>query len=111
MQLYEINRDLPDIFGITSQPWKGLFGLAVVGIFFIVSALVIHILLTWSKFHKKIFERTSFLQYAIFQFFAIVILVAMPVKLILRLWFPYQVRDGHSVVQHLEGPEGMGRGQ
>ena len=24
VQLYEINRDLPDIFGITSQPWKGI---------------------------------------------------------------------------------------
>jgi hypothetical protein len=87
VQLYEINRDLPDIFGITTQPWKGLFGLAVVGIFFIVSALVIHVIITWSKFHKKIFERTSFLQYAVFQIFAITILVAMPVKLILRLVF------------------------
>jgi len=87
VQLYEINRDLPDIFGITGQPWKGLFGLIVVGLFYIVAGLLIHLLITWTKFDKKIFQRTSLLQYAVFQFFAITILVSMPVKLLLRLGF------------------------
>lgn len=87
VQLYEINRDLPDIFGITSQPWKGIFGLLVIGAFYLIAGLVIHIIITWSKFEKKIFERTTFLQYAVFQFFAITVLVSMPVKLLIRQVF------------------------
>jgi hypothetical protein len=85
--IYEVNRDLPDIFQINSQPWKAIFGLVVVGLFYLVAGLVIHVIVNWSKFEKKIFERTSTLQYLTFQFFAITILVSMPVKLILRLGF------------------------
>ena len=87
VQLYEINRDLPDLLGITSQPWKGIFGLLVVGAFYLIAGLVIHILITWSKFEKKIFERTTLLQYSVFQFFAITVLVSMPVKLLIRQVF------------------------
>ena len=87
VQLYEINRDLPDIFGITGQPWKGLFGLAVVGAFYVIAGLAIHLLITWTKFEKKIFERTTALQYMVFQFFAITVLVSMPVKLLIRQLF------------------------
>jgi hypothetical protein len=86
-QIYEVNRDLPDIFGIQGQPWKGIFGLVMVGLFYLVSALLIHFIITWSRFDKKLFARTSALQYLVFQFFAITILVSMPVKLILRLVF------------------------
>jgi len=87
VQLYEINRDLPDIVGITGQPWKGIFGLLVVGAFYLIAGLLIHILITWSKFEKKIFERTTLLQYSVFQFFAITVLVSMPVKLLIRQLF------------------------
>src|SRR5215211_5636261 len=59
VQLYEVNRDLPDLFGITTQPWKGLFGAAVVGAFFIIAGLIIHLIITWRKFDKEIFKRTS----------------------------------------------------
>jgi hypothetical protein len=85
--LYEINRDLPDIFGITGQPWKGLFGAIVVAAFYLVSGLIIHVIITWTKFEKKIFERTTLLQYLVFQFFAITILVSLPVKLLIRQLF------------------------
>jgi hypothetical protein len=85
--IYEVNRDLPDLFQINAQPWKAIFGLVVVGLFYLVAGLVIHVIVNWSKFEKKIFERTSTLQYLTFQFFAITILVSMPVKLILRLGF------------------------
>ena len=102
VQLYEINRDLPDIVGITGQPWKGLFGLVVIGLFYVVAGLAIHFAITWrlgfkrrfpffnvrpSKLERKIFQRTSLLQYLVFQFFAITILVSVPVKLLLRLGF------------------------
>jgi hypothetical protein len=85
--IYEVNRDLPDIFHIGSQPWKAIFGLIVVGMFYLAAGLIIHVIVNWSKFEKKIFERTSTLQYLTFQFFAITILVSMPIKLILRLGF------------------------
>ena len=87
VQLYEINRDLPDLVGITSQPLKGIFGLLVVVAFYLIAGLLIHLLITWTKFEKKIFERTTLLQYSVFQFFAITVLVSMPVKLLLRQLF------------------------
>ncbi|HYP29510.1 MAG TPA: cytochrome C [Blastocatellia bacterium] len=85
--IYEVNRDLPDIVGITTQPWKGIFGAVVVGIFFVVTAFITHKIVTYNKFERKIFERTSLLQYVTFQVLAITILWALPVKLILRLLF------------------------
>lgn len=85
--IYEVNRDLPDLVGLTSQPLKGLFGALVVGIFFVVFGWITHKLVTWSKFEKKIFQRTSLLQYLVFQFFAITILWALPAKLLIRQLF------------------------
>ncbi len=85
--LYEVNRDLPDIFGITGQPWKGIFGAVVVLLFYLLAGLVIHWLITRSKFEKKIFERTTLLQYLVFQFFAITVLASMPTKLLIRQLF------------------------
>jgi hypothetical protein len=45
----------------------------------------------WAKvpdeFEKKLLANTSLLQYLTFQFFAVSVLMAMPVKLILRLAF------------------------
>ena len=85
--LYEVNRDLDEIVGITGQPWQGLFGAAVVGLFFLVAGFLTHKLILRTSFDKKIFERTTLLQYLIFQFFAITVLWAMPVKLLARQLF------------------------
>ena len=85
--IYEVNRDLPDLVGLTSQPLKGIFGALVVGIFFVVFGWITHKLVTWDKFEKKIFQRTSLLQYLVFQFFAITILWALPAKLLIRQLF------------------------
>ncbi|HXG91851.1 MAG TPA: cytochrome C [Blastocatellia bacterium] len=93
VQLYEVNQDLPDIvarWGLTfvaEQPWKGIFGAIVVGAFFVVTSLIIHIIVTWRKFDKEIFRRTSLLQYSIFMFFAVTVLAAMPAKLLIRQLF------------------------
>jgi hypothetical protein len=38
-----------------------------------------------NEFENKILARTSLLQYLTFQFFAVSVLLALPVKLILRL--------------------------
>ncbi len=85
--IYEVNRDLPDILGIYGQPWKGIFGAVVVAIFFVITGAITHKIITSTTFERKIFERTSLLQYLTFQLLAITILWALPVKLVLRLLF------------------------
>jgi hypothetical protein len=91
---------------------KFIFGALVVGGFYIVGALFFHWLMTvdfsrfrpfkfltsftqkgafstyffpQNAFEQKLLARTSLLQYVTFQFFAVSVLLAMPVKLILRL--------------------------
>ena len=90
------------------NPGKFLFGLIVVSGFYLVGALFFHWLMTVdfkklrlprafslrvfhqslfpkNEFEQKILSRTSLLQYLTFQFFAVSVLLALPVKLILRL--------------------------
>jgi hypothetical protein len=90
--------------------YKFIFGLIVVTGFFIAGALFFHWLMTvdfkkirWprslrprelhsalfpkNEFEQKLLQRTSLLQYLTFQFFAVSVLLALPVKLILRLAF------------------------
>jgi hypothetical protein len=97
--------------GIVLQSGVGkfFFGLLVVGGFYVVGGLFFHWLMTvdfkklrlprpffslaaWhrdmfpkNEFEQKILSRTSLLQYLTFQFFAVSVLLALPVKLILRL--------------------------
>jgi len=90
-------------------PWvRGIFGFIVVSGFFILGGLFFHWLmrrgpfkfsylvspkkfLAWAKipdpFELKLLANTSILQYMTFQFFAVSVLLAMPVKLFLRLVF------------------------
>jgi hypothetical protein len=85
---------------LAHNPWKFLFGLIVVSGFYIVGALFFHWLMTVDfkkitfkplnlfpkkEFEQKLLARTSLLQYLTFQFFAVSVLLALPVKLILRL--------------------------
>lgn len=85
--VYEVNRNLSDVIGIRN-PWLGaLVGIIALLAFFAVSAWGIHKLVTRSELNRKLYQRTSTLQYAIFQFFAITILVALPAKMLLRLLF------------------------
>jgi hypothetical protein len=84
------------------------FGFILVGGFFIVGALFFHWLMlrgplrpgyllhpkkliAWARendsFEEKLLANTSLLQYMTFQFFAVSVLLAMPVKLFLRLVF------------------------
>ena len=83
--VYDRNIDLHEYLGITSMPGKVIFGAIVVGLFYILGGLFFHWLMTRTEFDKKILARTSILQYLTFQFFAITVLLALPVKLILRL--------------------------
>ena len=93
---------------LANEPWKWIFGGLVVGGFYVVGGLFFHWLMTrggmdridrslpwyrriwlWmtthDEFEQKLLARTSLLQYLTFQFFAISVLLAMPVKLLLRL--------------------------
>jgi len=92
---------------LAHDPWKFLFGLIVVSGFFLVGALFFHWLMTVDfrririftlnpfklnirlfpkdEFEQKLLARHSLLQYLTFQFFAVSVLLALPVKLILRL--------------------------
>ena len=84
--IFEINRDLHEIVGITSQPWIGIFGGLVVGGFAVVSGYLCHRLITATEFTRKILDRMTLLQYAIMQALLIVML-ALPVKIAARLLF------------------------
>jgi hypothetical protein len=97
---------------LNAYPGKAIFGALVVGGFFVLGGLFFHWLMiwkpvkfskidpslpihkrfwrwltTWDEFERKLLARTSLLQYLTFQFFAISVLLAFPVKLLLRLVF------------------------
>jgi hypothetical protein len=93
---------------LSVNPGKFLFGLIIVSGFYLVGALFFHWLMTVdfkkirlprgfslselhrtlfpkNEFEQKLLARHSLLQYLTFQFFAVSVLLALPVKLILRL--------------------------
>jgi hypothetical protein len=80
--IYEVNRDLPDIFGITSNLAKGIFGAIIVGGYFAIGGFIVY-----SFFRQKMpkdYQRMSLLQFSIMQVF-LLIMVALPLKMLLRL--------------------------
>jgi cytochrome b/b6/petD-like protein len=84
--VFEANRDLPDIFGITSAIGKGIFGGIVTLLYAAVTAIGFHKVLTWNDFNRKIYQRMSLVQYLTVQFF-MVTMMSLPVKMIARLAF------------------------
>jgi len=86
---------------LQSTPGKIIFGGLVVGGFYILGGLFFHWLMQVDfkrirlrppfrlfpkdPFEQKLLARTSLLQYLTFQFFAVSVLLALPVKLLLRL--------------------------
>ena len=107
--VFDKNVDLHDMIAaglnldfLAQDPWKFIFGFLVVSGFFLLGALFFHWLMTVdfkkirlrplrlfpkNEFEQKILARTSLLQYLTFQFFAVSVLLALPVKLFLRLVF------------------------
>ncbi|MBI4459720.1 MAG: cytochrome C [Acidobacteria bacterium] len=81
--IFETNRDLDQIFGITSVWGKFIFGALVLGLYFVLAGWAVHKLITWTEFNKKIYERMTLLQYLALQFFLTVMLLLV-VKIILR---------------------------
>ncbi len=85
-QVFEVNRDLPDIFHITSLWGKGIFGAMVVGLYFAVAGWGFHKLITRTEFNRKIFQRMSLIQYSTMQLF-LSLMLAMPIKILVRHLF------------------------
>ena len=117
--VFDRNRDVNEIVGLTMQNFPNhagmmkyvvipLFGLILVGGFYIIGGMFFHWLMrrgplrfrylisprkliAWARepdpFEEKLLANTSLLQYMTFQFFAISVLLAMPVKLFLRQVF------------------------
>src|SRR5580698_7630355 len=78
--IYEVNRDLPDLFGITSNLAKIVFGAIVVGGFYLVGGMAVHAL--FRRYNPKDYKRMSLLQYSIMMFFLIT-MIALPAKMML----------------------------
>lgn len=85
--VYEVNRNLPDLFGVTNPVGQAIIGILAIAAFFAATGWGIHKLVTRSELNRKVFARTSLTQYLVFQFFAITILAALPAKMVLKLLF------------------------
>lgn len=89
--VFEVNRDLHQVWPFSvllpRNPWAiGLFGGAVVGLYYLVAGIAVHKLITLNEFTRKTYRRMSLLQYLTIQFFFIT-MMALPVKMLLRLLF------------------------
>jgi hypothetical protein len=80
--IYEVNRDLPDLFGIASNLGKAVFGAIVVGGYYLAGGALVYSL--FRRRMKKDFQRMSLLQFALMQFLLLT-MVALPLKMGLRL--------------------------
>jgi len=80
--IYEVNRDLPDLFGITSNVGKGIFGAIVVGGYYLIGGFITFAL--FRRYQPKDYRRMSILQYSIMVFFLLT-MFALPIKMLIRL--------------------------
>ncbi len=80
--IYEVNRDLPDLFGLTSNLAKGIFGAIVVGGYYVVGGMIVNGL--FRRGRPKDYRRMSLLQYSIMMFFFLT-MIGLPIKMLLRL--------------------------
>ena len=85
--IFEVNRDLPDIFGIHTQVAEDHLRRDRGGRCIACGAAIgMHKLITRTAFNRKIFARMSVLQYVTMQIF-LVIMLSLPVKILIRLLF------------------------
>ncbi len=80
--IYEVNRDLPDLFGIASNLGKAIFGAIVVGGFYVVGGGAVYSL--FRRKMQKDFRRMSLLQFSLMAFLWLT-MIALSLKMALRL--------------------------
>src|SRR5258708_30157586 len=88
--IYEVNRDLPDVFGITSNWAKAVFGAVVVGGFYAIGGFLAHAL--FRRYNARSYRRISLLQYSLMMFF-LLSMSALPIKILLPHLFPVKYRS------------------
>jgi len=84
--VFEMNRDLHDLVGITSMTGKVIFGALAMGAYVAITGWACHKLVTTTEFSRKVYERMTLLQYATMQMLLILMLL-LPFKMVLRLLF------------------------
>ena len=84
--VFEVNRDLHEILGITDPLIYGVFGFLVVAGFVVITGFAVHKLLTMTEFNRKILDRMTLLQYLTMQLLLIT-MVGLPAKMAARLLF------------------------
>jgi len=88
--VFEVNQDLPEMFGITGAVPAMIFGFVVLALFVVVCGLLVHKLMTMNEFNRKILGRMSLTQYIVMQVLLIT-MMSLPAKMIARLVF--RVKD------------------
>ena len=83
---FMVNRDVHDLFGITSILGKAVFGAIVVGAYGALGGFAVHKLITLTEFSRKVYQRMTLLQYLTMQLLLVTMLL-LPVKIVLRLAF------------------------
>ena len=63
-----------------------MLGGTAVGLYFVISGWLVHKLMVWTEFNRKIYQRMTLVQYLTLQFL-LVTMLALPVKIALRLLF------------------------
>ncbi len=83
---FSVNRNLDQIFGIRNRWAKVIFGASVVGLYFVVAGYVVHRICMLTEFSRKMYRRMTLLQVVTLQIF-LILMLALPVKILLRLLF------------------------
>jgi hypothetical protein len=84
--VFEVNRDLHELFGIKNSIIRLLFGGAVVTLYIVLAGWLIHKIIVYTPFSRRIYARMSLLQYIVMQTF-LILMLSLPVKMIARLLF------------------------
>ncbi len=84
--VFEVNRDLPDLFGITGFLGKGIFGGFVVLLYVAAAGFGFHKLLTRPGLNQKIYQRMNIFQYIMMQTL-LILMMSLPAKMLIRLLF------------------------
>jgi hypothetical protein len=84
--VFEVNRDLHEIFGITGTWAIGIFGGVVTALFTVVTGAIVHKIMALTEFSRKILARMSLMQYLVMMV-VLVTMLSLPAKIIARLVF------------------------